>query len=101
MPTLTTSEHLRRALRALDELDDEITEMYGEQNTCDRRRLAKIRRAKDHIRKAAPPDADLGIHVNPNAQAIAKKIGQYIDRPDHAVQQWQIDGIARIISEAN
>jgi hypothetical protein len=44
--------HLDQALRILDQMDDRITEHGGDDDERGRRELAKIRRAKAHIRKA-------------------------------------------------
>ena len=43
---------LRSALALLDQMDDDITERGGDDDAHGRRDLAKIRRCKDHIRRA-------------------------------------------------
>lgn len=44
--------HLEQALDILDTMDDDITEHGGDEDENGRRDLAKIRRAKDHVRRA-------------------------------------------------
>lgn len=39
-------------MRILDDMDDAITDIGGDEDEYGRRKLAKIRRCKDHIRKA-------------------------------------------------
>jgi hypothetical protein len=39
-------------LALLDQMDDDITERGGDEDAHGRRDLAKIRRCKDHIRRA-------------------------------------------------
>ena len=69
---VNTERHLQQALAILDQMDDDITCCGGEDDEHGRSQLAKIRRVKHHLRRAAPPDANLGLHVNPNAPKESK-----------------------------
>jgi len=69
-----TTRHLQQALAILDKMDDDITSCGGDDDEHGRRELAKIRRVKDHLRKAAPPTASLRMHRNPNAKAAPDEV---------------------------
>ena len=52
-PNNKAYRHLMSAEAILSQMDDDITERGGDEDESGRRQLAKIRRAKDLLRKAA------------------------------------------------
>jgi hypothetical protein len=64
---MTATQRIRAALALLDQLDDEIDGGF-DLEPRDRARLRTIRRIKNHVRRLAPPEAQLGLHGNPNAK---------------------------------
>ncbi len=50
--TAAARKHIEQAMSLLHQMDNAITERGGDDDEYGRRELAKIRRIKDHLRKA-------------------------------------------------